>query len=65
MKEHDDPYAECYWLIIWMDMFDEIQVVSDVVIGTRGITIERKQVDIWRECDLPDEWIEGNTCEES
>lgn len=65
MKEADEVYSDCYWLIIWMDMFDEIQVVSDIVIGTRGITIERKKVDIWRDCDLPDEWIEGNTCEDS
>jgi hypothetical protein len=56
---------ECHWLIIWMDMFNEIQVVSDIIIGTRGIEIERKLIDVWRECDLEDEYIEGNTCEES
>lgn len=65
MKESDEPYGECYWLITWMDMFDEVQMVSDIIIGSRGITIERKKVDIWRECDLPEEWIEGNTCEDS
>ncbi len=56
---------ECHWMIIWMDMFDEIQVVSDIIIGVAGIEIERKRVDIWRDCDLDDEYIEGNTCETS
>ena len=60
-----DGDYDCHWMIIWMDMFDEIQVVSDAIIGTRGIEIERKRVDVWRECDLPDEYIEGNTCEAS
>tara|TARA_R110002167_G_scaffold129176_1_gene311938 strand:- start:1077 stop:2471 length:1395 start_codon:yes stop_codon:yes gene_type:complete len=60
-----DGEYDCHWLIVFMDMFDEIQVVHDVIVGTRSITIERKKVDIWRHCDLDDERIEGNTCEES
>tara|TARA_Y100000361_G_scaffold36089_1_gene30554 strand:- start:14162 stop:15463 length:1302 start_codon:yes stop_codon:yes gene_type:complete len=64
-RVHTEGEYECHWMIIWMDMFDEIQVVSDIIIGTRGIEIERKLIDVWRECDLDDEYIEGNTCEES
>lgn len=62
---HTPGEYKCHWLIIWMDMFDEIQVVHDIVIGTQGIEIERKRIDVWRECDLPDEYIEGDTCEGS
>lgn len=61
----DEGSETCYWMITWLDWFDQIQVVSDVRIGQSGITIERKRVDIWRHCDLPDEYILGETCEET
>lgn len=62
--QNDGEY-DCYWAILWMDMFDTITMVHDIVFGTNGVTIERKKVDIWWHCDLVDEYIEGNTCEDS
>ena len=61
----NDGEYECYWAIVFMDMFDTITMVSDIIFGSRGITIERKRVDIWFHCDLTDEYIEGKTCEDS
>jgi len=58
---HSNP--NCYWMIIWMDMFEEIDLVSDVIIGTKSITIEKKKVDVWNYCDLDPHRIEGATCE--
>jgi len=62
--QNDGEY-DCYWAILWMDMFDTVTMVTDITFGTRGVNIERKKVDIWWHCDLDDEYIEGNTCEES
>lgn len=54
----------CYWMIIWIDWFEERQVVTDVVIGGTGITISREKHEIWRYCVLDDETIEGADCDE-
>ena len=58
-----NPTPNCYWMIIWMDMFEEIDLVSDVIIGTKSITIEKKKVDVWNYCDLDPNRVEGATCE--
>lgn len=61
--EESDEYDDCYWMIIWIDWFESIELVSDVVIGGNGITISRKEVEVWRHCSLEDEEIEGEDCE--
>ncbi len=63
LLDENNLLPECYWMIIWMDMFDEVDLVSDVIIGTKSITIEKKKVDVWNHCDLDPHRIEGATCE--
>lgn len=58
----DDGQDECKWVIIWMDLFRTVQVVTDIIFGEAGITIERKNVVVWDDCDLPDENVEGTEC---
>lgn len=58
-----DGEYDCHWMITWLDWFDPLQVVHDVIIGENGITIERYKVDVWRKCKLPVEFVEGETCE--
>ena len=62
LLESESGY-NCEWVVIWMNWFVEIQVVTDVIISGTGITIERKNVKVWSECDLPPEVIEGTDCE--
>lgn len=60
----DDEESTCYWMITWLDWFEPLQVVSDVVIGQNGITIDRYEIDVWRKCKLPTEFVEGADCED-
>jgi hypothetical protein len=53
---------ECYWMVIYMDMFDKIQLVHDVIIGTRTITTLKKKVDVWNHCDFDPDIYEGEDC---
>jgi len=54
----------CQWVIVYIDFHREIQVVSDIIFGAMGITVERKRVKVWDDCSLPDEVIEGEDCDE-
>tara|TARA_B100000085_G_scaffold174383_1_gene158838 strand:+ start:480 stop:7358 length:6879 start_codon:yes stop_codon:yes gene_type:complete len=53
---------ECYWMVVYMDMFDTIELVHDIIIGTRTITTQKKKVDVWNHCDLDDDVYEGEDC---
>jgi len=52
----------CQWVIVYIDFHRIIQVVTDVIFTETGLTIERKNVSVWDDCDLPDEIIEGADC---
>jgi len=52
----------CQWVIVYIDFHRIIQVVTDVIFTETGLTIERKNVSVWDDCDLPDEVIEGADC---
>jgi len=54
--------AECYWMVVYMDMFDQVELVHDIVIGTRTITTKKKRIDVWNHCDLSDDVYEGEDC---
>ena len=64
---HDDPDSEdfpseCYWMVVYMDMFDKVELVHDIIIGTRTITTKKKKIDVWNHCDLPDHIYQGEDC---
>lgn len=52
----------CQWVIVYIDFHRIIQVVTDIIFTETGLTIERKNVSVWDDCDLPDEIIEGADC---
>lgn len=52
----------CYWMVVWMDMFDQIEVVTDVEIGTRSITTYKNKIDVWNYCELEPFRYEGEEC---
>lgn len=54
--------AECYWMVVYMDMFDTIELVHDIIIGTRTITTKKKKIDVWNHCDLDDDVYQGEDC---
>lgn len=53
---------ECVWVIIKVNFWRVVQVVTDIVFGEDTITIKRKNVTVWDDCALPDEVIEGTDC---
>ena len=64
---HDDPDSEdfpsgCYWMVVYMDMFDQVELVHDIIIGTRTITTKKKKIDVWNHCDLADSVYQGEDC---
>lgn len=56
--------GECYWMIVIVNFWRVVQVVTDIVFGAESITIKRKNLTVWDECSLPDETIEGTDCPE-
>jgi hypothetical protein len=52
----------CEWVIVYVDFHREIQVVTDIIFSSNGLTIERKLVKVWDDCDMPPEEIEGADC---
>jgi len=52
----------CYWMVVWMDMFDQIDVVTDVQYGTRSITTYKNKIDVWNYCELDPVRYEGEEC---
>jgi hypothetical protein len=54
--------SECYWMIVIVNFWRVVQVVTDVVFGAESITIKRKSITVWDDCSLPDEIIEGTDC---
>jgi len=53
---------ECYWSIVFVNAFVVVSVISDIIFGEESITIKRKNIKVWDECNLPDEVIEGTDC---
>jgi hypothetical protein len=49
-------------MVVWMDMFDQIEVVTDVEIGTRSITTYKNKIDVWNYCELDPVRYEGEEC---
>lgn len=60
--DSEDFPSECYWMVIYMDMFDQVELVHDIIIGTRTITTKKKKIDVWNHCDLPDHIYQGEDC---
>lgn len=54
--------SECYWMIVIVNFWRVVQVVTDVIFGEQSITIKRKNLTVWDDCGLPDEVIEGTDC---
>jgi hypothetical protein len=54
--------GDCYWMIVIVNFWRVVQVVSDIVFGEDTITIKRKNLTVWDDCALPDEVIEGTDC---
>lgn len=52
----------CQWVIVYIDFHRTISVIHDIVFGTDSITISRKLVKVWDDCDMPDEEILGADC---
>jgi hypothetical protein len=55
---------QCYWMIVIVNFWRVVQVVTDVIFGEQSITIKRKNLTVWDDCSLPDEVIEGTDCPE-
>jgi hypothetical protein len=55
---------KCQWVIVWINWFVLTTGVKDIIFGDGKITVERHNFEVWRECDLEDEVIEGTDCEE-
>ncbi|MEM1224616.1 MAG: hypothetical protein AAGJ40_02905 [Planctomycetota bacterium] len=52
------------WEIVFMEWWRTVQVVTDFIVGENRITVERKNIRVWDDCDLPDEIIDGVDCQD-
>jgi len=59
---HDEE-GDCYWCITWLDMFQEVELIKNVVYSALDIKIHRIKADVWRYCVLPVETIDGFDCD--
>lgn len=53
---------ECYWMIVIVNFWRVVSVVTDIVFGDESITVKRRNLTVWDDCGLPDEVIEGTDC---
>lgn len=51
------------WVIVWIDWFRTVQVVTNTVIGSDRITTSFANIKVWDDCTLPDEVYMLETCE--
>lgn len=56
---------DCYWMIVIVNFWRTVRVVSDFIFDGKDITVRYKNITVWDDCQLPDEVIEGIDCEES
>jgi len=63
MKPEGD-YESCYWCIVYIDFHRKVQVITDLIFREDEIVIERKELSVWDDCELPEEIIEGTDCDE-
>jgi hypothetical protein len=57
--------GECYWMIVIVNFWRTVKVVSDFIFDGQDITIRYKNLTVWDDCQLPDEVLEGFDCEAS
>jgi hypothetical protein len=59
VSESDDG---CIWVVVIVNFWRVVSVVTDIIFGEESITIKRKNLTVWDDCALPDEVIEGTDC---
>jgi hypothetical protein len=56
---------DCIWVIVIVNFWRVVSVVTDIIFGEQEITVKRKNITVWDDCTLPDEVIEGVDCDET
>jgi hypothetical protein len=54
--------SECYWMIVIVNFWRVVQVVTDFIFDGKDFTIKKKNITVWDDCDLPDEVLFGDDC---
>ena len=65
----EEEYSECQWVIVWIDWFREVIMITDVRIGAGSngddaLIFDRKRVEVWDDCDLEPIEIPLTDCED-
>lgn len=53
------------WVIVWIDWFRTVQVITNQVIGTDRITTSYANIKVWDDCELPDDVYMLEPCDTS
>lgn len=59
-----DNYEECLWYVIFVNWFRTIQVITNVRMTDDELIFERKNVEVWDDCELDPITIALTDCEE-
>lgn len=59
-----DNYEECRWYVIFVNWFRTIQVITNVRMTDTELIFERKNVEVWDDCELDPITIALTDCEE-